>query len=340
MRDTSTKIQSERYEGQTHPTETWASSANVTDNLGLLADLGDVRRAGGDGNGEVDDDDDATDACFVVCWTSLTDASTSEANVSSTSELGNGRLPHDCCVRCKRHRKEPACVVGAHKHELAFPDTDDVDDDDDEVDTTEDMALLIRVFKCSHRSANTKTKRNETKWPNPRNRYKLIPLLMQLPTSHENSICRGDSGPNARKTGSVDSWIRDPATGERIKGGEDGMRERRGEGRRGASKRVVCRLRAPLWGRERRPGNGWGAARPVLPGPARCPWVPFSPHGATLKVITVASLILVILKVPSLSRPHWVSYVCSVLHYKIAWATLNAKVQNDQNKFVTFWAHS
>jgi len=52
--------------------------------------------------------------------------------------------------------------VGAHKHELAFPDTDD-DDDDDEVDTTEDMTLLIRVFKCSHRSANTKMKRIETK---------------------------------------------------------------------------------------------------------------------------------------------------------------------------------
>ena len=171
-------------ERATHPTETWASSANVTDNLGLLAGLGEVRRAGGDGNGEVDDDggDDATDACFVVCWTSLTDASTSEANISSTSELGNGRLPHDCWVRCKRHRKEPAWVVGAHKHELAFPDTDDVDEDDDEVDTTEDMTMLVGPSLQNAATDLPTRKRNDTK----RDRYRLIPLLMQLPTSHEN----------------------------------------------------------------------------------------------------------------------------------------------------------
>lgn len=123
---------------------------------------------------------------------------------------------------------------------------------------------------------------------------------MQLPTSHENSVCRGDSGPNVTEKDSVDSWIRDPAAGERIKGEMVG--DERREGRRGASKRVVCRLGAPLWGRERRPENGWGAARAGLPrpNPARCPLVPFSPHGATLKVITVASLILVILNFPSL----------------------------------------
>jgi hypothetical protein len=161
---------------------------------------------------------------------------------------------------------------------------------------------------------------------------------MRLPTSHENSICRGDSGPDAKKTDSVDSWIRDPTAGERIEGGKDGMRERGGEGRRGASKRVVCRLRAPLWGRERRPGNGRGASRPGLPGPARCPWVPFSPPRDHIKGNNCGQSYFGNFKF-SLSLQASLSQLCTVcyvLHYKIAWATLNAKVQNAQNRFVTF----
>ena len=55
--------------------------------------------------------------------------------------------------------------MGAHKHELAFPDTDDVDEDDDEVDTTEDMTMLggpslqMQPPICQHEN---ETIRNET----------------------------------------------------------------------------------------------------------------------------------------------------------------------------------
>lgn len=98
-----------------------SSWENVTVCLSREVRRGEVDMEVGDVAGETDEarlELEQLDRWSLLSTEASTSAAKSVASSTDEDRHGRGLRPHDCCGRCKRHRKEPACEVGAHKHAI------------------------------------------------------------------------------------------------------------------------------------------------------------------------------------------------------------------------------